>query len=457
MASPIPPNLPPEQYRQVLRDRTEKVIGRLQAETDAAYDEARKSIRSNDSIEKSYEKLLNAKSIKEQNENVQRIISQEVSTRIDNSFTPEERRLKQIGELQDLKAEIQSDPWIRNKQVAKDLIADSDKQIADLQKPELEQFQPGIDPDTPSLEQEWLDAIDEARSEKQFRPGIDSDSPSIDKLSPLEETGFKSAKPPAPVPGDADFIGPVRPNEDTGDVSSRISAGYYENFLTRLGEWSTAVPLQNFWVILMSVPNGVRTWIDKLTNEGLDEYAWSRFQIDAFDEMVQKTETASDDFIYGCFLARNITIPGDGIELDTVKIQNDPGLLYPSISRGRMSTQNLTISFLETNNSYIDNVLRPWSVVSSYTGLVSRTEGEIKGSIEALFFGKSDELQPTTINGSPTLTLQGRRVIKRKRINFYNVVPVNINAQEYSYIGDAVLTRPVRFTYTSYSVATPST
>lgn len=445
MASPIPPNLPPEQYRRVLRDRTEKVTGRLQAETHAAYDEARKSIRSNDSFEKSYEKLINAKNIKEQNENVQRIISQEVSKRIDNSFTPEERRQKQIGELQDLKAEIQSDPWVRNK---KDLIADTDRQLADLQKPELEQFQPGIDSDTPSLEQEWLDAIDEARSEKQFRSGIDSDSPSIDKLSPLEETGFKSAKPPAFVPEDADFNG-------GGSNGSSVSVGYYENFLSQLGEWSTAVPLQNFWVILITVPNGVRTWINKLTDGGLDEQAWNNFQIDTFDELVKITENASGDYIYGCFLARTISMPGDGISLENVTIPNDPGLLYPPISRGRATPQEITISFLETNNSYVDNVLRPWSLISSYTGLIARNEGEIKGNIQAIFFGKSDEVQLANLNGSSTLKLQGKKIIKRKKMTFQNVVPVNINAQEYSYIGDAVLTRPVRFTYSSYSVDTP--
>jgi hypothetical protein len=231
---------------------------------------------------------------------------------------------------------------------------------------------------------------------------------------------------------------------------------FYNNFLEKLGNWAMGVPLQTFWVVAVSFPAEINFWLEKQQNSELDYAGWSNFSTEAYQDIIGSTynSDSGDEYIFGCLFARTINVPGE--RLDTSGgpvVAGGGGLIFPSITTQRSAYTNLEISFLETNSSFVDIAIRPWCIAASYAGLVARKQGNVKGSIRAIFYAKSDLLQNGEV-GSLGPTLQNKKLAKRKIFTFNDVVPVTVNNQEYSYLGDAVHSRSTQFIYSSYTVDT---
>lgn len=56
------------------------------------------------------------------------------------------------------------------------------------------------------------------------------------------------------------------------------------------------------------------------------------------------------------------------------------GYQAPATIGNREKYKKLTVTFLETNASFLDLILRPWIVMVGYNGLVARSENSPKTS-----------------------------------------------------------------------------
>jgi len=237
-----------------------------------------------------------------------------------------------------------------------------------------------------------------------------------------------------------------------------FTTGFGEHFLSVISNWAAAIPIQSFWVMYFEMPK-LDSYITKLIKGDYDVGDWNDFSIDMYNHLISKkyNESAQSEYIYGCSFARAISIPGEKTELASTNF-TQAGLLFPSVSKNRIQTNTLQASFMETNASFVDTVLRPWSIITSQLGFIPRTP-KITSTLHAIFYTKSDILDRSMV-GTKTRAGIGRTprplnttLRKRKEFTFYNVVPTSINAQEYTQSGDALLVRPVDFYYTHYNIS----
>ena len=237
--------------------------------------------------------------------------------------------------------------------------------------------------------------------------------------------------------------------------------GFYDYFLTRLGDWAMGIPLQSFWVVIIDFPNSVRNKYLNLISQYEPE-PWSKFNTGAYGGLISRTyqdNSSEGEYFYGCMFARSINIPGEKTELVSPSIANASGLVFPNISKNRSTFAELDISFIETNSSFVDNVIRPWNILVSHLGLISRVDS-IKGKIRVIFYAKpevkvSDYLADS--GDDQIVGIKNKPLVQRKVFVFNDVAPTTVSSQEYTQSGDALLVRPVKFTYSSYSYEAIST
>jgi|LauGreDrversion4_2_1035121.scaffolds.fasta_scaffold96631_3 hypothetical protein len=244
------------------------------------------------------------------------------------------------------------------------------------------------------------------------------------------------------------------------------TVGFYEYFLSKLGDWAMNIPLQSFWVIVIEFPPSIkRRWLSQLVND-FEPRSWSEFNTGSYGSLLTTPyqsnssngkETAGE-YLYGCMFARSVNIPGEKTELLNPSIPNASGLLFPNISKNRSALAELDISFIETNSSFVDNVIRPWNIIVSHLGLVGRPSvDDIKGTIQVIFYAKPQITESDYIKqGQQIIDIKDKPLIRRKVFTFFDVAPTLISSQEYTQAGDALLVRPTKFTYSSYTYSTPT-
>ena len=260
---------------------------------------------------------------------------------------------------------------------------------------------------------------------------------------------------------------------------AREPIGFYEYFLSRLGDWAMGIPLQSFWVVVIEFPPSIKNyWINRLPV--FEPIFWNQFDTGAYGGLITKPyqnnfsdgRTTAGEYLYGCMFARSVGVPGEKTELTNPSIANASGLLFPNISKNRSALSELDISFIETNSSFVDNVIRPWNLLVSHLGLIGRPpDRSIKGTIQIIFYAKPDIKNEDYIrNSTPIINIIGtsreeidpqirgikdKPLIRRKIFTFYDVAPTFVSSQEYTQAGDALLVRPTKFTYSSYSYSAP--
>ena len=149
----------------------------------------------------------------------------------------------------------------------------------------------------------------------------------------------------------------------------------------------------------------------------------------------------SDNFLQtkACLLAQNVTVPGEGIVATGVEGIQYNGFIRGKVGGGRNDFEDLTIGFLNTNVSFVDNVIRPWVIMTGHKGLIARTGvDQYRTNISVHRLGISDHKDPPFI---------------LQTFNFYGVCPVQVSNEEYTYSDNgAPVIKNVTFTYLWYTV-----
>jgi len=107
--------------------------------------------------------------------------------------------------------------------------------------------------------------------------------------------------------------------------------------------------------------------------------------------------------------ANGITLPVEKNNTERVGISN-AGLVSGVVSSSREQQKLLDITFLETNLSFLDFIIRPWIIAGTHRGLIARSEANtIKTNITAYFYDKN-------LNNKI-----------RKQYDFYGCMPVSLD------------------------------
>ncbi len=143
------------------------------------------------------------------------------------------------------------------------------------------------------------------------------------------------------------------------------------------------------------------------------------------------TPASSTGDVY--LLSRGVSFLGDGINVSRVGV-SQIGAHKGLISDGRTELSTVNITFLETNVSFADGVLRPWSVLVGHRSLKDQS---LRCDIELYALEKWELTQPFKV---------------RKSLVLKNAVPVSIDAEEYNYTGDKLIERQIQFAFDRYEL-----
>lgn len=215
-------------------------------------------------------------------------------------------------------------------------------------------------------------------------------------------------------------------------------------FLLQMQSWLTTIPLQSQWIALIeSYPVGLNTGII----QGLERIDGAK---KAYDISIAKTllTTYPLQKIIGCLFAQGAVVPGETVSIQDVAIENNRGFVPGVVSRNRAgyAANPLSLTFTETNTSFLDLVLRPWIMLVSHYGLVAR-----KGDAN----GKKDpkNIKTTLRLFYYTRSYQNVSQIPRKVFTFHNCFPYQITQQTLTYDEPGVVpSNVVNWGYSNYTI-----
>jgi len=139
----------------------------------------------------------------------------------------------------------------------------------------------------------------------------------------------------------------------------------------------------------------------------------------------------------GCVLAQSVTLPGESL-ITAVEGNQYNGFIRGRVGMGRQDFDLLRISFLQTNVNFVDNVIRPWTIMTGHLGMISR---------------------PPETNYRTNITIYKLGVINRdsypyiaQQFTFWGACAVNVGTEELTYSSDAVqLVKSADFAYQWYT------
>jgi hypothetical protein len=216
----------------------------------------------------------------------------------------------------------------------------------------------------------------------------------------------------------------------------------YSYYLELLGQWPTSIALASQWFVYFDF-SSIDTLVSNFETVLKDRETrshWS-YKTDVAKYLLDGKLQYSVGNLMGCAFARSVRLPSEVINA------THEGLVYggfqaPATSSGREKYEKVELTMLETNASFIDFILRPWTVAVGYNGLVARpknSEKYVKANfMDVVMLAKTGAYSPMGI---------------RKIYTFYNVAPVRIPAEEYSYLEEGLRTSNVEFIYDNYSVS----
>jgi hypothetical protein len=222
---------------------------------------------------------------------------------------------------------------------------------------------------------------------------------------------------------------------------------YRDHFHQMLNTWDFAIPSRTLWVVhIPSFPVGLfhesnnRSLVNILDLDGVG--------LDSSDRKwkIRKNVKTLTRYEYqdtpgGCTFAQGVVIPGEYSNIRHVMPENNRGLIPGRVSTGRNPPENLTLEFRETNTSFVDNIVRPWSIMASHYGFVARDPGDIKNimsTVHVYQFGK-------TMSGTPN--------VFRKHWTYYNCVPIRLDPAQLTYDHDTQNTiMQTQWSYTHHAL-----
>lgn len=203
---------------------------------------------------------------------------------------------------------------------------------------------------------------------------------------------------------------------------------FLENFLSRP---ATALPKGAQWLLMFdSFPT---TAIKKgLTFES------QKWQVDQAIDSITTSDVNNNN--RGCLFVQAVQIPGESFTINPEGLQQN-GYLRTNVGAGRDAYNGIQVVFLDTNVSFVDNLIRPWVIATSHLGLIARSGDNNYRTNMSVF-----KLGVTSPNDPPYVA---------QKYTFYGVCPISVTGEEYSYTPVTSPTnRETTFLFHSYTIDT---
>lgn len=210
-------------------------------------------------------------------------------------------------------------------------------------------------------------------------------------------------------------------------------------FLSQMESWFSAVPLRTQWMLLIQ---GYPALLQTQVVHSLERYEGNYNNFD-ISQAVSILKSYPLNRVIGCVFAQGINIPsGQTLDTQRDKIFGDKqrGFLPGQISTGKNAFDNLTIQFRETNTSFVDFVVRPWSMLSSHFGFVAREPGDLR------------DMKTNITILQYTRSYQKISQIPRKIWTFYNCYPVSVDNKNLTYDAEAMDIHSTQWAFSNYAI-----
>jgi hypothetical protein len=144
----------------------------------------------------------------------------------------------------------------------------------------------------------------------------------------------------------------------------------------------------------------------------------------------------------GCLFAQAVQIPGENTQVNPEGFQQN-GYIRTVTGAGRDAFTNLEITFLQTNVSFVDNVIRPWVIATAHLGMIARDGlDNYRCNITVYRLGiQANSLPPYVA----------------MKYTFFGACPISVSSEEYNYTQTtSPINRESTFTYHYYTIETPN-
>ena len=215
------------------------------------------------------------------------------------------------------------------------------------------------------------------------------------------------------------------------DFSGQIPL-FFESFLSKP---ASALPKGAQWVVDFEGLNDVRDAIIK-TAELEPQKGWS------VEEGLDTLIKDNDYNRKGLLFCQAVSVPGESTVVNPEGIQKNHFLMTATgDGRSPYAPTGLRMVFLDTNVSFVDNVIRPWVVTTARLGMIARSKPNIYRQDISVY--KIGVLTPQ----QPPFVLQ--------KYTFKGACAIDVSEEEYNYgPASAPVNREATFVYHYYTLET---
>ena len=265
------------------------------------------------------------------------------------------------------------------------------------------------------------------------------------------------------------------------------------HFFNVLETWEASLPLNEMWLVFFTVPDIVTdelmaAWGEHIvalptrekatpgksvdwwaqmsgrTNK-YDAAAASGEELDGGVNLARRRLLTPDTFtkVFGCAFAQTVTIPQEQLQTEQIGIANSRGFLRTPVVSHRQPFASLNMEFLETNISFVDFLLRPWTVLGAHLGSVARPQPLVT-DVMLINFARAG-FNPEFVDGGSSTTggyvdtqvQNSRGFIPRKIWLFQGAQPITIDSQRHTYGASTSLERrTIEWMFRRYQVYLPN-
>ncbi len=211
------------------------------------------------------------------------------------------------------------------------------------------------------------------------------------------------------------------------------------HFNTFIAQRATGIPYSTQWMVHFDIPSSLSVDLGDIDTE-----IWNiaRPQLD----LIRAVE-GSENKLQGNALVQAVTTPSEKIDIHRVGIEPDfrGGFNQTPIVKSRNDNELISVDFLETRNSFVDLVVRPWIILVGSQGLVPISDDpndSIKTTLWAIFFDRGD-------------AENDKEPVIRKKWVFHNAVPVFCDASTVDYQKNQIGTIKTQWLYSHYTIEVP--
>ena len=226
------------------------------------------------------------------------------------------------------------------------------------------------------------------------------------------------------------------------------STGPIPYYLDILSQWPSAIAIDSQWFLSInfdSLPilkSDIINLVREYENGSSDSVDWD-VSSSVIKTLISKKYQSGHEFL-ACVFAEGVTLPSDSVDASTKGVYH-AGFQGAATVNKRNDFKTFSVTFTETNASFVDFVIRPWLIAVSHLGFVTRDNRNL--NVKALDF----DVMYIAKTGS------GSKPAYRKGFRFHGVAPISISNFTSRHSNVGLQSYTVEFIYDSYSVSAKQT